>query len=108
MPRGPGNLIRNLALPTGSVITNHFDSIGRLFETKLRNSSGSILNSHVYAYDRAHPGTNHIRTAGDYVNYTYDDIGQLKTAYVLRTFFWSYFRRNWDRMAVEGLAGLVS
>ena len=38
------------------------------------------MNSHSYAYDPAGQPTRQTRLAGDFVNYTYDNIGQLKTA----------------------------
>lgn len=51
--KGPGNLITNLALPNGAAITNAFDAVGRLAGTWLKNSGGTILNSHAYGYNLA-------------------------------------------------------
>src|SRR6266699_2289269 len=74
------SLIQKLALPNGSYITNTFDSAGRLLTTKLLNSSASVINSHAYGYNLVGQRTTLTNTAGNYVNYTYDLIGELKTA----------------------------
>src|ERR1041384_7865364 len=42
---------------------------------------GITLNSHSYNYNTGAQRTKQTRTGGDYVDYTYDDIGQLKTAF---------------------------
>ena len=47
--------------------------------TYLKNSGHSTLNSHQYLYDDASRRTRQTRTAGDYVDYSYDRTGQLKT-----------------------------
>jgi len=73
-------LVRKLALPNGSYITNGLDVLGRMTSTTLKNSSHAILNSHSYAYDDANRRTKQTRTGGDYVDYGYDKIGQLKSA----------------------------
>ncbi len=78
--KGCGNLVTNLALPNGAAITNAFDSVARLTGTWLKNSSGSNLNSHIYGYNLANQRTTVTNFAGNYVNYTYDNIGELKTA----------------------------
>jgi RHS repeat-associated protein len=70
-----------LALPNGSYITNGFDALGRMTSTTLKNSSHAVLNSHAYVYDDASRRTKQTRAGGDYVDYGYDQIGQLKTAY---------------------------
>ena len=67
-------------MPNGSAITNSFDTLARLTGTWLRNSSGTILNSHTYGYNVANQRTSVTNFAGNYVNYTYDNIGQLNTA----------------------------
>jgi RHS repeat-associated protein len=74
-----GGLIRKIALPTGGWITNTFDGLGRETGTWLKNSSGSTMNSHQYVYNNGSQRIQTTRTAGDYVNYTYDAVGQLKT-----------------------------
>jgi len=73
-------LIRQLALPNGSKITNAYDSVARLSSTYLRNSSGTALDSYVYVYDPANERTNLTRTDASTVAYKYDAIGQLKVA----------------------------
>src|ERR1041384_1324804 len=73
--------VAKLALPNGAYITNSFDSIARLLSTVLKNGSGTILNSHAYAYNGASQRTGLTNTLGDYRSYTYDKSGQLKTAF---------------------------
>jgi hypothetical protein len=72
--------VTNLALPNGSRITNAFDSVGRLTLTRLRTSGATARNTHSYLYNQGHQRTRQTRTDGSYANYTYDNIGQLKTA----------------------------
>src|SRR5439155_22994653 len=78
--KGPGNLVTNLALPNGAAITNAFDGVPRLKGTWLKNSGGTILNSHAYGYNLAGQRTAMTNNAANYLNYTYDNIGQLKGA----------------------------
>ena len=74
-----GSLIKALLLPSGSYITNTFDSVGRTTATVLENSANSVLNSHTYTYNSGNQRTRQTRTLGDYVDYSYDFIGQLMT-----------------------------
>jgi YD repeat-containing protein len=78
--RGAGTLWTNLALPNTSRITNGYDTVGRLTQTRLRNSGGTALNTHSYVYNVGHQRTRQTRTDASYVDYTYDHIGQLRTA----------------------------
>jgi RHS repeat-associated protein len=78
--QGAGGLIQKLALPGGSYITNSYDSMVHRLFTKLKNSSNSDLNVHSYGYNIGNQRTNQTRTDGSYINYTYDNIGQLQTA----------------------------
>jgi RHS repeat-associated protein len=73
-------LMRNLALPNGSRITNAFDSVGRLTSSRLLTSGNSLLNSHAYLCNYAGQRTNQARTDASTVTYTYDNIGQLQSA----------------------------
>jgi len=73
-------LIGKLLLPGGSYITNSYDSVARLLSTQLKNASSTVLNSHAYVYNDGNQRTKQTFTDGNYVNYTYDGIGQLKTA----------------------------
>src|SRR5205807_1669449 len=52
----------------------------RLTGTWLKKSDGTILNSHIYGYNAANQRTAVTNFAGNYVNYSYDLIGELKTA----------------------------
>ena len=76
----PGSLIRRLSLPNGAYITNIYDSSARITGTYLRNSSDANLDTEDYVYNRGNQRTQQVFTAGNYVNYTYDSIGELKTA----------------------------
>jgi RHS repeat-associated protein len=69
-----------LTLPNGAYITNSYDSAARMLSTVLKNSTNGILNSHSYAYSLASQRTAMTNTLGDYRNYTYDSISQIKTA----------------------------
>jgi YD repeat-containing protein len=73
-------LIKKLLLPNGAYITNTYDSVARLTGTYLKNNSSTNLDSYAYGYNQANQRTNVIRTAGDYVNYIYDNIGELTSA----------------------------
>jgi hypothetical protein len=48
--------------------------------TKLRNSGGTALNTHSYLYNQGHQRYRQTRTDSSYATYTYDNIGQLKSA----------------------------
>jgi RHS repeat-associated protein len=74
------SLIKKLLLPNGAYITNSYDSVARLLSTALANGGGTNLDSYGYGYNLAGQRTNVVRTAGDSVNYTYDNMGELKTA----------------------------
>jgi len=78
--RSSRSLVRVLNLPNGARITNAFDSVARLTATVLLKSDDSILNSHFYTYNVGNQRTKQTFTAGNATDYTYDPIGQLKTA----------------------------
>ncbi len=71
-------LIKKLALPNTSYLTNNYDTVARLLFTKLNNSSHTTLNSHTYAYNPGNQRTQQVFSAGSTYNYTHDKIGQLK------------------------------
>jgi RHS repeat-associated protein len=73
--------VDQLNLSSGAYITNYYDSNARLTGTWLMNSGGTNLDSYAYSYNQANQRTNVVRTAGDYINYTYDNIGELTTAF---------------------------
>jgi RHS repeat-associated protein len=73
-------LIKKLALPNTSYITNAYDSVARLLFTKLNNSSHTTLDSALYGYNAGNQRTTFTNAAGTYVQYTNDPIGQLKIA----------------------------
>ncbi len=73
-------LVRRLLLPNLSIITNNYDSVGRLLETSLRTSTGTLLDSATYGYSSANQRTAFTNAAGAYYQYTYDNISQLTVA----------------------------
>ena len=72
--------VDQLNLPNSAYITNYYDNVARLLGTSLKSSGNSSLDSYAYGYNQASQRTNVARTAGDYVNYTYDNMGELKAA----------------------------
>ena len=52
----------------------------RLLSNSLKNSGGTVLNSHAYVYDLAGERTKQTFKDGNYLDYTYDALAQLKTA----------------------------
>jgi RHS repeat-associated protein len=73
-------LVEQLNLPGGSHIDNSHDAIGRLLSTVLKNATNGTLNAHSYVYNDGHQRTKQTFLEGNYVDYGYDNIGQLKTA----------------------------
>ena len=47
---------------------------------RLEQSGGSMLDATIYGYSAANQRTQQVFTAGNYVNYTYDKMGQLQSA----------------------------
>ena len=78
VPTSP--LIKKLLLPGGALITNRCDGNARMLGTYLLNSGSTILDSADYIYNVGNQRTQEVFTAGNYMNFTYDNIGQLKTA----------------------------
>ena len=70
--------VTRISLPNTSFITNTFDTVGRQLSTILKNSGGTVLNSHTYAVNKAAQRTQQTRTDGSYVNYTYDNASELR------------------------------
>jgi RHS repeat-associated protein len=54
--------------------------VALLTGTYLKNSSDTTLNSHQYTLNAGHQRTRQTRLNSDYVDYTYDPAGQLKSA----------------------------
>jgi RHS repeat-associated protein len=76
----PATLVRQISLPNSSAITNRYDTHGHLLGTWLRDNAGTILNKHEDTLNDLDHRTNTVRVDGSYVDYTYDPLGQLKTA----------------------------
>jgi hypothetical protein len=75
-----GSLVSKVSLPNGAYITSAYDSIERMLSTVVKYSTNGALNSHSYAYNAGNQRTVLTNTARDFRNFTYDNIGQLKTA----------------------------
>jgi len=60
-------------------IYNAYDGLGRLTDTSLYTSQGQV-NRHFYEYNVAHERIRQTFTDYNFTDYTYDKIGQLKTA----------------------------
>jgi len=73
-------LVQTISLPNGMSITNGYDNAGRLTTTAMLNSSLAALDLQQYAYNANNWRTSQTRYDGSSVAYTYDHIGQLKTA----------------------------
>src|SRR5262245_37903251 len=76
----PSDLVKKVLFPTGSYVTNHLDPMGRLTNTWLKTSTHAVRNFHFYDHNAAGQSTRQTRADSSYVDYTYDGIGQLKTA----------------------------
>ena len=72
--------VAKLSLPNGAYVTNTYDNVSRLTGTWLRSSANTNLNTHDYVYNLANQRTEQVFTAGNYTDYTYDNLGQLITA----------------------------
>ena len=70
-------LVTRLSLPNNSYITNTYDAVARQTGTHLNSSLDLAINGHDYAYNEAGQRTRQTRIDGSYVDYSYDDIGQL-------------------------------
>jgi RHS repeat-associated protein len=73
-------LVNTLTEPNGAYIANTFDPVARLLSTTLKTSGNAVLNFHTYGYNQGSQRTALTNVALDYRVYTYDKIGQLKTA----------------------------
>src|SRR5438876_4447301 len=77
---GAGKLVKKLALPNASYITNTYDNVARLTGTYLDNSVNTILDKSEYLYNAGNQRIRHTRSDGSYYTNNYDNIGQLKWA----------------------------
>jgi hypothetical protein len=74
-------LIKKLTFPNSAYITNTYDTVGRLAGTFLRNNTDALLNSHEYLVNAGNQRYKQTFKAGNFIDYTYDDIGQLRSAF---------------------------
>jgi RHS repeat-associated protein len=70
-----------ISLPGGLVITNDYDGLARLTETRLKIPAGTSLNLHSYSYESSKDQIKRMtRLTGNTMDYTYDAAGQLNSA----------------------------
>ena len=85
-PNGSGTLRSSswlwerLDLPGGHDINRSFDGLARLTQTELQDDANTALNRHDYQFNSRHQRSRQTFLAGNYVDYTYDDNGQLTSA----------------------------
>ena len=72
-----GLLVGKVLLPGDSKIVNTYDLAGRLVNTKLLNLDAETLNLHAYVYNLAGQRAKQTFAEGNYLDYTYDDAGQV-------------------------------
>jgi RHS repeat-associated protein len=82
---GAGDLVKGVqfsAFPSsGSLFTtNLYDSLGRLTNTYMSSPYAAITDQHSYTYDLGSEVTQQVFTASNFINYVYDNIGQILTA----------------------------
>lgn len=77
-------MVSTLGLPGGATVANTYDGLARLTETTLRNGGSASLNTHGYTYNNVHQRTRQTR-GNNYVDYTYDNTGQLLSAFGYET-----------------------
>ena len=77
---GASRLVGKILEPSNAYITNYYDSFSRLTNTSLKTSGNLVSNYHAYVYNDGNQRTKQTRFDGSYVNYTYDNIGQLQSA----------------------------
>jgi hypothetical protein len=77
---GGGDLPQQVQFPGSGYIQNAYDSLARLTNTYLHSPLAGTIDQHGYAYDAGSEVTNQVFSAGNFLGYTYDAIGQLKSA----------------------------
>jgi uncharacterized protein RhaS with RHS repeats len=71
------SLVGEITLPNGGYISDTYDVNGRMTGALLYSSVGSNLDSSAYTYNKANQRTQIVRNNENYVNYTYDKIGEV-------------------------------
>lgn len=80
---GAFDLLYLLHLPNGSQVNDQFDGLARLTRTELDTPLLSLVDEHQYSYDAGSQRTQQVFAASQarsLMNYSYDNIGQLKSA----------------------------
>jgi len=75
------DLVQRLSpLPVGGFSERAYDDLGRLLYSMLVSPLALVPDYHGYAYDLGSQRTQQVFRAANYVNYFYDNIGQLRSA----------------------------
>ncbi|MDB6016692.1 MAG: putative rhs-related protein [Pedosphaera sp.] len=74
------DLVQELDLPNQALSYRTYDDLGRLLQVALTNAAATLVELHGYGYDLGSQRTQQVFTAGNFVNYGYDNIGQLVSA----------------------------
>lgn len=76
------DLIGKLIYPSGAYSQRFYNFLGELTNSILyAPGAATILDGDQYFYDEGFQRTQQVFQVGNYINYTYDNIGQLKTAF---------------------------
>src|SRR5262249_10791686 len=74
------DLVQYLYYPSGAYSFRNYDELARLTDLELISPINGLLEQFGYAYDAGSRRSRATFKAGNYVDYAYDNIGQLKTA----------------------------
>lgn len=74
------NYLISVRHPNGASVSNSFTSFGQLAFTRLIGAAGTNLSSYSYSYGLGGHITNATRLDGSAIAYSYDSIGQLRSA----------------------------
>jgi hypothetical protein len=77
---GASRRVTQITFPNGGKVVNTYDTLRRLTATRLRRQDNTELNKHEYLYNNRHERTKHTRSDNSYINFVYDNLGQLKDA----------------------------
>jgi YD repeat-containing protein len=77
---GASRRVTQVTFPNGGKVVNTYDTLRRLTATRLRRQDNTELNKHEYLYNNRHERTKHTRSDNSYINFVYDNLGQLVDA----------------------------
>jgi RHS repeat-associated protein len=77
---GASRRVSQITFPNNGKVVNSYDTLARLTATRLRRQDNVDLNKHEYVYNNRHERTKHTRFDNSYVDFGYDNLGQLTGA----------------------------